>query len=279
MLKKIHTKTRITLMVLILGCVTIVNAQNENSNPVFEGIETKILSSKYIGEDYNLIVGLPFGYNQSKAYQVLYVLDANVTFGMVNDISKLLSFEAKHPSVIVVGIAYKSAGDWMRKRGRDFMPNYSGILADKEVNKFHQFISQEVIPYIDENYKTKATENIIYGHSSAAVYGLYSLFTSPDLFKHYILTSPSVDEDTSFTSNLEVKYHSNSKMLDVNLYTCVATEDKASFVTVYSKFIDSLSQRNYEGLNMKNDVVSGTHMSSMSQAFINGFHFINGNKF
>jgi hypothetical protein len=190
-----------------------------------------------------------------------------------------LAFEAKHPSVIVVGVAYKSTNDWMRNRGRDLMPNYSGISGDKSVSKFHQFISLELIPHINKKFKTKQTENILYGHSSGAVYGLYSLFKDPNLFKSYILTSPSVDEDSGFIVDLENKYYSKFKELNANLYTSIGSEEKESFNKIYSQFIESLKKREYINFRLNSDAVLGTHMSSMAQAFINGFHFINGNKF
>ncbi len=254
-------------------------AQITPSKTAFEGVSTEMITSNYVNEEYELFIGLPFGYNPNQEYQVLYTLDANVTFGMINDVVKLLSFEQKHPSVIVVGVSYKSFNDWMRKRGRDFMPNYSGISGDEAVSKFHQFISLELIPYINKKFKTKKAENIIYGHSSGAVYGMYSLFKDPGLFKNYILTSPSVDEDSGFIIDLENKYYESSKDLSVNLYTSIGSDEKESFNKVYSQFVESLKKRKYTGLRVSGDTVSGTHMSSMPQAFINGFHFINGNEF
>jgi hypothetical protein len=265
------------IIALLITSNIVLGQEDMNSN--FEGVTTEIVLSEYVKESYKLSIGLPFGYDQNKEYQVLYVLDANVTFGMVNDITKLLAFEAKHPSVIVVGVAYKSTNDWMRNRGRDLMPNYSGISGDKSVSKFHQFISLELIPHINKKFKTKQTENILYGHSSGAVYGLYSLFKDPNLFKSYILTSPSVDEDSGFIVDLENKYYSKFKELNANLYTSIGSEEKESFNKIYSQFIESLKKREYINFRLNSDAVLGTHMSSMAQAFINGFHFINGNKF
>lgn len=264
-------------IIIVFLCMNSINHAQTKSP--FQGVSTETITSKYVNEEYKLTIGLPFGYDVNKEYQVLYLLDANVTFGMVNDIVKLLYFEQKHPPVIVVGIAYKSFSDWIRKRGRDFMPNYAGISADKNVSKFHQFISLELVPYINGKFKTKDKENIIYGHSSGAVYGLYSLFKTPELFKNYILTSPSVDEDKGFIIDLEDKYYKTSKELQVNLYTSIGEKEKEGFKKAYSQFTASLKERKYKGLRLLSDSIPGTHMSSMAQAFINGFHFIYGIEF
>lgn len=269
-------KKTFPLLLAFFFCV-IIHAKNGNPVTTFENIRTEIFNSKYVGEEYKIVVGLPFGYKEDKEYQVLYVLDANVTFGMVNDIVRLLSFERKTEPVIVVGVSYKNFNQWIRKRGRDFMPNYSNISEDKYVSKFHNFISLELIPHINGKFKTKKTKNIIYGHSSAAVYGMYSLFKNPKLFKNYILTSPSINEDKGFILGLEKEYHNKFKKLNVNLYTSIGSDEKKDFDVAYSQFKDSLNERKYLGLQLKNDRVPGTHMSCMAQAFINGFYFINGN--
>lgn len=268
-------KTILLIFLLISGLITM--AQNQKSNTDFEGVKTEVISSKYVEEDYNLYIGLPFDYNQEKSYQVLYVLDANVTFGMVNDIVKLLSFEQK-PQVIVVGITYNNFNDWIKKRGRDMMPNYQNNDLDTEVNKFYQFISSELIPYINKKYNTKPTENTIYGHSSGAIFGFYSMFKKPKMFKNYILTSPSVNEDKDFIKALENDYFSKTKELDINLYTSVSKNEKREFIKEYNAFVKNLKNRNYKGLNFSEDKLDGTHMSTMAPAFVKGFEYVNNLK-
>lgn len=249
-------------------------AQDNNETPSLEGVVYLSIQSDQLDENYDLYIGLPIGYNQRRKYNVLYVLDANVTFGMVNDIVRLLSFE-QNPQVIVVGIAYKDFNEWMKKRGRDFMPNYGSNVKDTEVSKFYKFLQSELIPYINGSYNTNATENTLYGHSSGAVFGLYAMLTNPSHFKNYILTSPSVDEDKGYMKNLEALYFSNNKSLSVNLYTSIGKSEKSSFMTMYYAFVEVLKSRDYEGLNFLDEKMDGTHMSTMAPAFIKGFQYVN----
>lgn len=269
-----NKKMKITKYLLFFLICHFINAQDRKPNVTIEGFETMSIYSKSVNEDYNLYIGLPFGYNKGKSYKVLYILDANVTFGMVNDIVKLLSFEKK-PQVIVVGVAYKNFNNWIKKRGRDFMPNYQGVDLDAEVIKFYTFMTTELIPYINKTYNTKPTENTIYGHSSGAVFGLYAMFKNPTLFKNYILTSPSVDEDKDFIKTFENEYFSNNKTLNVNLYTSIGKSEKSSFVTTYNAFVKNLKTRTYKGLNFHEEELEGTHMSTMAPAFIKGFQYVN----
>lgn len=263
------------LLFLMITSIVKVQSQNTSSKSAYEGVKVEMLASKSVNEEYKIITGFPLAFNPNKEYQVLYVLDADVTFGMVNDIVRLLSFEGKIAPVIVVGIAYPSLREWLQKRGRDYMPNYGKESSDQEVKKFHQFISEELIPHINKTYKVKATENILYGHSSGGLFGLYSLFKDPNLFKNYILTSPSVDEDKEFTFALEKSFASVNNSLEAYVYTSVASKDKVTFIGEYQKFINLVNTRKYKGFHTRNETIVGTHMSSMAQAFINGLYFIN----
>ena len=263
------------LLLIFLFAHQYLNAQTQETNTIFDGIVTYDIRSEYVQEDYKLYIGLPLGFNAEKDYPVLYVLDANVTFGMVNDIVRLISFEGRYPQVIVVGIAYKNFSNWINKRGRDFMPNYQGDSGDIEIKKFYQFLSEELIPFINQNYKTNPAENTLYGHSSGAVFGFYVMLNNPALFKNYILTSPSIDEDKDFIKTLENEYFQGHKFFKNNLYTSIGKSENPEFILKYNEFIQNLKHRAYKGLNYKEDILEGTHMSSMAPAFIKGFQFVN----
>ena len=67
-------------------------------------------------------------------YPVLYAFDANIAFGMVNDISKQLYFENGSP-IIAVGIGYTDFKNWIGKRQRallkSFYPDTKGCVINK----------------------------------------------------------------------------------------------------------------------------------------------------
>ena len=267
-------KKAILLVMLLASCAFW--AQTPTFITVSEGVQEIEIRSKSTGDTYRIKVNLPFGYaNGQNNYPVLYALDGNVTFGMVSDIAKLLSFERPNSAQLIVGVSYTSYKDWIGKRGRDFMPNTRSV---ESVENYLRFITEELMPLINENFRTKSNENTIYGHSSAAVFGFYALFNNPKHFKNYILTSPSLDEDGGYIKAMEQRYSPTHDGLKVNLYTSMGKGEKPEFIKAYRKFMEQLSQSDYQGISIRTDVFDGTHMSTMAPALVKGLEFMSENE-
>lgn len=261
----------ITLILALASCLNSW-AQNNTFNTVSEGVQRMEMTSKNTGDSYNINVNLPFGYtNSEKSYPVLYTLDGNVTFGMVSDITKLISFEKPHSAVIVVGISYASYNDWISKRGRDFMPNFQST---EDIDNYLTFITEELIPKVSKDFRVKPNENIIYGHSSAAIFGFYSMFKNPNVFHSYILTSPSVDEDGGYILKMYEEFKASNLALNINLYTSIGKAEKTTFIVEYDKFSKQLETSTYQNLLYRSGVFDGTHMSTMAPSFVKGFEFV-----
>src|SRR5262245_22092578 len=87
--------------------------------------EARSLTSAIVGQEFSIPVWLPPSYAESdRAYPVLYVLDANICFGMAADIVISLVFGNEIPEVIVVGVGYpvQSYREWLTLRARDLTP-------------------------------------------------------------------------------------------------------------------------------------------------------------
>ena len=88
--------------------------------------EKRILHSEIINDDFEIYISLPYLYAATDTtYPVLFNLDANVNFGITDNVVHILSTLNKEiPEMIVVGIAYTIKGieDWASMRGRDFKP-------------------------------------------------------------------------------------------------------------------------------------------------------------
>ena len=256
------------LLLVLLICTTHA-LWSQTKQVSLEGTQSIDLTSSSNGETYQLQVALPFGYSSSQTrYKTLYVLDANVSFGMVRDIQTLISFEPQNEPLIVVGIAYTNFNEWISKRGRDYIPG-QGSGAEQ----FHDFLETQVIPKIGQLYRT-SEQRILYGHSSGGVFGFLSLLKSPDLFSGYILTSPSVDEDREYTLKALTDWQPTTRG-STRLFISIGKEEKASFQTAYSQLEQRLKQISSDGFSFHSVHVDGTHMSSMPQALIQGLQFVN----
>jgi hypothetical protein len=91
--------------------------------------------------------------NLEKKYPVVYVLDANRSFGMAKDIVDWLSFGAEIPEVVVVGISYQQG--WWQKRSRDYTPTQDKTNPWGEwplaggADNFLRFIETELAPMME----------------------------------------------------------------------------------------------------------------------------------
>ncbi|MFC1564790.1 alpha/beta hydrolase-fold protein [candidate division KSB1 bacterium] len=174
----------LSLLFLFLNLGNSSLAQDESGQIVIG--ETVKLQSGILNEDRPLLIYLPDGYKESNdRYPVLYLLDGMAHFHHTTGIIQYLSARGITPPMIVVGLVNTA-------RGRDFspvkleqFPNTGGS------DKFLQFVSDELIPFIDGKYRTHP-HRILAGHSSGGTFTLYALLNDPDLFNFYIAISPAI---------------------------------------------------------------------------------------
>lgn len=154
-------------------------------NGLASGQEHKIIKnidiySSFLKEERVLNIYLPPGYNVSKErhYPVMYVLDGQEYFLQPIAYQNMLRFKDKSPDFIVVGI-----NSDRRKRRTDYA---------EDSDKFTQFLKEELIPFIDVNYKTKKEkERLFFGWEMAGGLGVGILAKQPSLFSAFILASPT----------------------------------------------------------------------------------------
>ena len=157
---------------------------------------TATAQSKIIYEEFTsykmdsprrLKIQLPRDYeeNTDKVYPIVIVLDANYLFEPVAGNVDYFGYWEDMPESIVVGIMQgDSRYDDCSYDDSTFMPGGQG--AD-----FFEFIGLELLPYIDENFRT-AKFAIAVGHDFTANFINYYLFKDPPLFNGYINLSPDL---------------------------------------------------------------------------------------
>jgi uncharacterized protein len=86
-----------------------VRAQSEQLPGVtLQNTERRTLKSRFVKQEYKLQIFLPPNYTDtSKSFPVLYLLDADKSFGMTRDIVDWLIFSDEIPPLIIIGIAYE----------------------------------------------------------------------------------------------------------------------------------------------------------------------------
>lgn len=180
-------------IILFIGLAVCANAQ-KSAGVTLANTEKREITSKKIGQTYELLVSLPEDYATSgKKYPVLYVLDG-WHFPLIAFIQGNSVFSKRMPPVIVVNINH---GDMEFAkveplRNRDFRPT-----AVKErpgsggAGAFLDFFENELIPFVDSTYRTDITDRGLLGHSAGAVFAIYALEQRPALFQRIVAASPA----------------------------------------------------------------------------------------
>lgn len=178
----------------IAGCGIWISAE-EPGDLLTIGRTVKIHSDA-LAEDRTILVTTPAGYDQgARKYPVVYVLDGETNHLLTVAVTNFFWQNGRMPPVIVVSVTNTD-------RTRDFTPT---AVADRKGSgggpKFMEFLKQELIPFVDQNYRTM-DYRVLVGHSLCGMYAVYALASEPDLFPALIAISPYVQYDNDYVLRL-----------------------------------------------------------------------------
>ena len=267
----------ISITVIFIGC-SIGYAQDVKeaaSKDNLYNTQVKVFHSQIIDDDFYLYISFPDDYDKSdKKYPVMYLLDGDVAFGMAASIARYLQFGNTIPELIVVGIGYgalkKNEGNM---RSRDYtVSSKRGRSGTGGAPKFREFLKEELIPYIENAYRTKPSNRTINGYSLGGLFAIYTLFTEPGLFNNYIIGSPhlSWDEYRIFT----VQEEAFEKMDDIEAKVFISVgseEDEEKYFNPIDEMVTLIDEKGYESLKMETKVFDGgTHLICPPEALVYG---------
>jgi len=157
-----------------------------------------------VGRDYPIWVALPADYaaHPEKHYPVLYVTDALYSFPLVRSVRNLVGQKGVNiEDFILVGLPPQEGLTSRQSRSRDYTPSdpartdprdYSDDVSYGGAAHYRDFLAERVLPLIDARYRTDPARRAYAGHSYGGLFGAYVLTTRPDMFRSYILSSPSL---------------------------------------------------------------------------------------
>jgi len=145
----------------------------------------RVIHSNILNEDRTLLVHLPRGYEDGKQHYpvvtMLYGNHVSTYFAEAVSVLDTLGPTGRIPGCILVGIMNTD-------RYRDLLP----LTPDGKptgIESFTRFLREEVFPFVENQYRTKKFR-ILIGPQAGANFGLYTLFTQPDLFNAMIINHP-----------------------------------------------------------------------------------------
>jgi len=229
--------------------------------------------SPRVGDDFQIYVHVPDDYERDTnvSYPVVYILDgdwyfdgtnARLPLGIVGIVSSLV-YTGDMPPAILVGIGYPGATG----RGRDFL---------ETPRDFHAFLVGDLIPTIDERFRTVPADRTLIGHSDgaySAVHALLRFMDSEDpIFTKYIAISGNYNKGTLiWDAENRLNRRVGTGVAPVALYLAVGGMDEPEFVRSGRRLADILAERDYENLDFKMRIYgSAGHTDLVHRAFTDG---------
>lgn len=185
-----------TLLILIISSLFIFNQKliGQSKSTAQTTIDT--LFSKTLDEYREFWVKLPenYDFNNNQEYPVVYLLDG---ISLQNSLETVYDNYWGHylPNMILVGISNRT------NRARDLTTSKVNMRRGSSFKKesggaenFTEFMENELIPYIDNKYKSLGHRTLI-GHSYAGLFTINMLINHKHIFQNYIAIDPSLDWD------------------------------------------------------------------------------------
>lgn len=230
------------LFILILLSIPNIAAALDSNISIGKTIE---IESKTLNEKRIIQVHLPDAYrNGNTRFPVLYLTDGPGHFSHTVGTMNFLANNGRIPQMIIVGVANTD-------RTRDLTPK---ILVSKDerfqngggADKFLSFFEQELIPYIEKNYRTQPYR-VFSGHSFGGLFALNAFLTKPEVFNAYISVSPSLWWDDQRLINDAKVFFNKTKSLDRTLFVTMAAEGDR-MINPYNEFVNVAKESKVKGL-------------------------------
>jgi len=203
----------------------------------------KKIYSKVLKENRTVLVHLPASYKDTdRKYPVLLLLDGGdvKTFSgdktLYSRAENLLD-EGSLPwnGLILIGVANKN-------RSRDMMPVKSAYyIQSGGAEKFLEFITSELIPWIKANYRT-TEQFIIYGQSDAGLFVLYNLLINPNPFYGFICVSPTIGVCQDFIYSLAKDFKPAEDTAKKHLFLAWGSNDYPLVIDYLPDFLRTFGQ-------------------------------------
>ncbi len=171
-----HKKRNLSFVLILISLYCYGQSYNEKIG----FIDTYKIESKYLDEERTIEIYLPPSYQKlkEKRYPVMYVMDGQEYFLHPVAYQRMLRFKDKSPEFVVVGI------NTDRKKRRR--------LLYEDANQFIRFLTEELIPHIDKNYRTlKEKERSYFGWEMAGGLGLEIFTQHQNTFNAFFIASPT----------------------------------------------------------------------------------------
>lgn len=262
---------RLLLLTLlsVLALTPALSAQ-QPAFPPYSIFNTQIrfVHSQRVGRVFKIFINLPRHYQDEldRKYPALYLLDPGAHFGMTTDMQRLFEDGKGIEPVLTVGIGYESIviDTLVKYRTTDMLPSPNRDGLGGGAPQFLAFIKEELIPFIEAEYRVSPEVRGICGASYGGMFGAYALVKAPELFNRYILISPTVGFGDGAFFTYEEEMAQGRTDLPARIYFAAgADEGRDWMLDPLVKFEKQLRDRKYPSLSIELDIVAGENHATV----------------
>ena len=187
--------------------------------------------------EFQAEVTLPADYDNNKTYPVILLTDGVYRFGNCPEMKAAMD-NGESSDVILVALSYS-----YKLNGRDEENRFNHLILKRK--ELDDFITDNLMPYLGENFNIDYTNSTLYGHSNGGVFAHYAMFNS-DLYENqpfgkYIIGSPAfwcLYEDPD-TLNLEgylndYSYFDRNTELKKSVFLCGGSKEDPDYADRYN---------------------------------------------
>lgn len=264
---------RLIVLTLCFFCLNIQATTSEDNTSVVmqvdpvTSIERFRFASSALDEEREFYLALPPSYTTKPNvnYPVLYVLDADQNMEHAVASARLLSQWRGIPELIIVGIPSTF-------RIRDYTPTRVKSYSEKSGGgqAFMTFITDELVPYIDANYRAHGYR-LLFGHSLSGLIAANELSKPLSSFDAYIIAAPSLWWDEfKLLSRADADFSVASRK-PTSAYFGIGEHDGFGMKQELASFFDTITQTENSQVMASHQVYEGeNHMSAPLQVMYDG---------
>lgn len=254
------------LIALALGLCTLPAAAAPlTPGPVQIG-ETTAIWSEVLHASRPVQIHLPASYDQTRdRYPVLFLLDGDRNFVHAVGVLEFLAVDGgRIPEHILISVPNVD-------RTRDLTPCKAGT-ADCGADKFLRFLQQDLLPWVDKEYRTVPFRTLV-GHSRSGQFAFHTLLNEPELFNAYIAISPALwINDEAIFQQAEAKL---AKLPPRRFLYFSDGNESSSITSTVARMAQLLKQQKPASLTWSNEhFADDQHMTTAHKSLYNGMERI-----
>lgn len=252
----------------------------------------QVVSCDHTKIEHHITIDRPHRFAKLDDPVTIICLDGVWTAGTVRDATRLMCLGGEAPEAVVVGVSFsdESMKDYMVSRARWFSPTAwippaeVGVKDVAATDMGHaatylDFLASTLLPLLETDHGIGTGERWLVGHSFSGLFGLRTLFTTPELFDRYLLASPSIWWHDRAILSFESQYAESHDDLAATVFVSAGEHELAArpdgdafrMRANVEELVAQLDARGYPTLDLDHQILAGeSHNSTIGAAISAG---------